>query len=311
MTLEIRKFSEELREDWDLIVTRSKNGNFLHLYDYFTYHKSSFNDCSLVLYKKNRPSVVFPANRVDRKVYSHGGLTYAGLIYGDELRAAGVLEIFQRLVEHYRGLGCRSIIYKAIPHVYHRYPADEDLYALFRMGANLVRRDLSSVVSVENGIKMSKLRSRGIRKAMKEGVALREGDFFEAFHRLLATTLQRFGVDPVHSMQELQILHGRFPDRIRLFGAFIGDELVASVLLYDFGHIVHTQYLASSEEGKEIGALDYLLSHLLNEVCSEKQFFSFGISTENDGQYLNEGLLFQKEGFGGRAVVHDFYELEF
>ena len=109
----------------------------------------------------------------------------------------------------------------------------------------------------------------------------------------------RFGANPVHTPQELRLLKSRFPDQIRLFGAFVGDQLFAGALVYDFGHVVHSQYLATSEEGKAVGALDYLLAHLLDEVSRQKQHFSFGISTENNGQYLNEGLVFQKEGFGG------------
>ena len=31
---------------------------------------------------------------------------------------------------------------------------------------------------------------------------------------------------------------------------------------------------------------------------------------KNEGRFLNAGLIAQKEGFGARAVVHDFYELE-
>lgn len=33
----------------------------------------------------------------------------------------------------------------------------------------------------------------------------------------------------------------------------------------------------------------------------------FGICTENNGNFLNEGLINQKQEFGGRGIVHDFY----
>ncbi|EIA46149.1 hypothetical protein cco111_09042, partial [Campylobacter coli 2680] len=39
------------------------------------------------------------------------------------------------------------------------------------------------------------------------------------------------------------------------------------------------------------------------------KYFDFGISTENGGQFLNHGLISQKEEFGGRGVIYDFYEL--
>lgn len=34
------------------------------------------------------------------------------------------------------------------------------------------------------------------------------------------------------------------------------------------------------------------------------------ISAEDGGRYLNEGLIAQKEGFGGRTVVYETYELD-
>ena len=71
--------------------------------------------------------------------------------------------------------------------------------------------------------------------------------------------------------------------------------------------VAHAQYIASSKEGTEVGALDGLFDYLINERYSDKKWFDFGISTEQGGTYLNEGLVFQKEGFGARAVVYDQY----
>ena len=65
-------------------------------------------------------------------------------------------------------------------------------------------------------------------------------------------------------------------------------------------------YIAASEEGRDKGALDFLFYRLIQ--ISQKEGFryvDFGISTEQDGHYLNEGLLFQKEGFGGRGICYD------
>ena len=200
-------------------------------------------------------------------------------------------------------------MYKAVPHIFHRYPADEDLYALFRMGAMLVRRDISSAVRIDRRMELSTLRRRAIRKAVRNRLEIREGRFFDEYHALLSQVLERVGRKPVHSLEELQLLSGRFAEAIRLFGAFRSGCLIAGTVVYDFGDAVHTQYLASSEDGKETGALDYVIGHLLDEVFADRRYFSFGISTEQDGHHLNEGLIFQKEGFGARGVVHDHYEV--
>jgi hypothetical protein len=69
--------------------------------------------------------------------------------------------------------------------------------------------------------------------------------------------------------------------------------------------------MATTDDGREIGALDLLIDHYINQAeHAGKKCFSFGISTEEQGRVLNSGLVQQKESFGARSVVHDFYKLE-
>lgn len=307
-SFEITRYTVEQRTIWDDVVRKSKNGNFLHQRDYMEYHAHRFDEQSVIIFKQGKPIAVFPCNRVDNKIVSHGGLTYGGLIYGNNLHAAAVLEIFHAIAEYYRQGNIQSILYKAIPHLFHKYPAEEDLYALHRLGARVCRRDISSAIRLDSRIKFSDSRKCTIRKSAKLGVEIREGDFFAEYHKLLAQVVAKFGSEPVHTLEELELLKSRLPDNIRLFGAFNGEQLLAGTIIYDFGHVVHTQYLASSDEGREIGALDFVLARLIEDTFASRQYFSFGISTEQDGKYLNEGLIFQKEGFGARGVVNDFYK---
>lgn len=305
---ELMRYTVEHRSIWDDMVKKSKNGNFLHQRDYMDYHAHRFDEQSVIVFKQGNPVAVFPCNRVGDQIVSHGGLSYGGLIYGNNLHTVTVLEIFYQIAEYYRQVNVKRILYKAVPHIYHKYPAEEDLYALHRLGARICRRDISSAIRLDSRIKFSDSRKCTIRKSEKFGVEIREGDFFVEYHKLLAQVISKFGAEPVHTLQELKLLKSRLPDNFRLFGAFSGEQLLAGAIIYDFGHVVHTQYLASSDEGREIGALDFLLAQLIENTFASRQYFSFGISTEQDGKYLNEGLIFQKEGFGARGVVNDFYE---
>lgn len=307
---ELQRYSAAYDKEWDDLVRRSRNGNMLCLRGYMGYHAHRFDEQSLLAYRKGKVVAVFPANREGDHVISHAGLSYGGLIYAKELRAEGVMDVMERICHHYAGLGARFLLYKAIPHVFHRYPCEEDLYALFRLDARLVRRDLSSVVALDRRPNMSSSRRQQIRKAEQAGATLIEEQDETDFHALLTETLTRIGVKPVHTLQDLRLLRGRFPDSIRVFCACRQGRLLAGTLIYDFGHVVHTQYLASSEEGRNLGALDFLLAQLIEREFADKQYFSFGISTEQCGRVLNSGLIFQKEGFGGRGIVHDFYELD-
>ncbi len=304
----VTPYHQKLQDDWDDVVLKSKNGTFLHSRNYMDYHSDRFLDRSVVFYEKGKPIAVFPCSSHGDSVVSHGGLTYGGLIYGKELHATTILSMFQSLSEYYKGAGFKKIVYKSVPRVFHTYPAEEDLYCLFRIGARLYRRDLSSVIELKSRPKFSDSRKSTARKSLKAGARFAEIDDIEGFHALLTSVLLKFGSTPVHSTAELALLKSRFANEIRLFGVIHEDRLLAASLVYDFGHVVHTQYMASTEEGRALGALDYLLIQLIESTFVDKEHFSFGISTEKQGQFLNEGLIKQKEGFGGRGMVHDFYE---
>ncbi|HEX7813550.1 GNAT family N-acetyltransferase, partial [Dyella sp.] len=235
-------------------------------------------------------------------------LTYGGLLSTPALRAESTLAVFEMLGAHYRAQGVRSLLYKAVPHIYHDIPAEEDLYALHRAGARLVRRDLSSAIALRAGALATQGRKAAINKAVKAGVVRQRQADPQAFHALLREVLHRHGATPTHSLDELHLLMRRFPESIVLHEARRGDTLLASTLVYDFGRVVHTQYMAASEEGRRVDALSFLLAGLIGEDYADREYFAFGISTEQGGTVLNAGLVAQKEHFGARGVVHDFYE---
>jgi hypothetical protein len=304
----VRPYIRADAETWDALVARSRNGNLLHRRGYMDYHADRFVDRSLVVERNGEPVAVFPANIEGAQVTSHGGLTYAGLITTHALRAGSTLAVFEQIGHHYRALGVERIVYKAVPHVFHAYPAEEDLYALHRLGARLKRRDMSSVIPLQEAFQFTPGRRRAVEKARKEGIRLQTGTDSAAFHALLTDVLRKHDVVPVHSLAELRLLQARFPQQIVLHEARRGDALLAGVLAYDFGTVVHTQYLAVSEEGRRLDALSLLLAELIGGTYATRRYFSFGISTSQGGRVLNDGLVTQKEYFGARAVVHDFYE---
>jgi hypothetical protein len=108
----------------------------------------------------------------------------------------------------------------------------------------------------------------------------------------------------------MELLARRFPDEITLTVARRDGVLLAGVLVYETETVAHAQYIGATPEGHEAHALDVLLEHLIAERYRDKRFFDFGISTEDEGRRLNEGLARNKESFGGRAVVYDRYALD-
>jgi hypothetical protein len=280
------------------------------LRDYMEYHADRFKDHSLLFFRKNRLVALLPANEAGRQVQSHGGLSYGGFITDRRMKAALMLEVMQATKSYFQGLGFQSMIYKVIPHIYHQLPAEEDLYTLFRHGAILYRRDVNSVVDVAAGFGYSRTRRWEVKNAWRGNVQVQISEDYKGFMQLERELLQeKYNTLPAHTAEEITLLASRFPENIKLYTSTDADELLAGVLVYETPQVVHSQYIATSERGRNLHALDVLLDWLLTEVYPYKPYFSFGISTEQGGQFLNEGLVRYKESYGARTVVHDFYEL--
>lgn len=306
----VKRYTPEYKTVWDEFIGISKNGTFMLNRNYMDYHSDRFTDYSLMFYDEDRLVAVMPASLHGDEVRSHGGLTYGGIISDYKMTVQKMLELFESLRVFLKNNEIKRLVYKCVPAVYHLYPADEDLYALFRNGARLFRRDVSTAVFLPEKIKFSELRRRGIKKALKNNLVVRQTEDFDDYISLLSAVLaEHHGVKPVHSAEELKLLASRFPDVIKLFAAYDNEnKMMAGVVIFDTPQVVHAQYIANSNAGRDVGALDLVMDYLINEYSAGKKYFDFGISTENAGLYLNNGLISQKEMFGGRAVVYDFYE---
>ncbi|WP_114819872.1 GNAT family N-acetyltransferase [Chryseobacterium sp. KLBC 52] len=309
MAIEIKKYRKEYYDEWNQFIIESKNGLFFFDRDFMEYHSDRFKDHSLLIFKNNKIAAVLPANESERQIISHGGLTFGSLIVSYAIKASEVLEIFNEIKKYYSDLSFNEIIYKAIPHIFHKYPAEEDLYALFRNDANLFRRDISSVIDLSHPIRFSETKRQLVRKCKENNVRVTENTNFEEYWSLLSSVLQKFDTKPVHTAEEITLLKEKFPENIRLFEANQDGRILAGIVIFDFGNTIHTQYMAASSEGRKAGALDFI-NHFLLEKFNDRKYYSFGISTENQGKYLNEGLIQQKENMGARGIALDFYSIK-
>lgn len=311
MELSLRRYAPADGEAWNEFVRRAKNGLFLFERAYMDYHADRFTDHSLLLYKGEELMALLPASEAAGTITSHGGLTFGGFLQSSRTTATFVLEALAAVKEYYAAAGCTTMVYKAIPHIFHRQPAAEDLYALFRLEARLVRRDLSSVIHLDARPAYTKGTKSNLSKARRSGVRVEESRDFSLFMGIEEELLrQRYNTLPTHTAEELTLLAARFPDRIRLYLAWCEGRCLGGTVTYDAGPVLHTQYIGITDEGKALGALDLIIDSLLNEGAEGRKFFSFGTSTEQGGQYLNEGLVRNKESFGARAITHDFYQLD-
>jgi len=309
-SLEIRRYAASDAEIWDAFVKASKNGTFLFQRGFMDYHADQFQDHSLMIFEAGNLLALLPANRDGDALVSHGGLTYGGIISGNKMSAVRMLLVFDALQEYMRAAGLKVLRYKAVPYIYHDQPADEDIYALFRHQAKLVRADASATIALPRKLPFGSGKKDGLRKALKAGLEMRESRDWATCWTLLKQVLSdRHDARPVHSLDQIQLLAARFPDEIRLFGAFDTDDMIAALVIFDCGAAVHAQYIASSDRGRAHGGIDLIVKTLIEEQFADRRWFDFGISTTDQGRELNEGLSRQKELFGARTVAYAHYEL--
>lgn len=309
----IQIYKAEFYSTWNNFVAHAKNATFLFHRDFMEYHQDRFEDYSLLIFdEKNHLKAILPANKVENTLYSHQGLTYGGLVLNQKKRIQEVIEIVHSVLKFLNENGVSSLQMKQLPTIYHESPSDEMEYLSFILNAKLERRDSLSVINLETNFSYSKDRKNGIKRGFKNKLLVKEEMNFELFWNeiLIPNLVQKHQTKPVHSLEEITFLKSKFPNNIRQFNVYKEGKIIAGTTIFESDFVAHSQYISADDSKNITGSLDFLHNHLITSTFRNKKYFDFGISNENQGKNINQGLLFWKEGFGARTIVQNFYEIE-
>ncbi|MDX5478809.1 MAG: hypothetical protein LPJ98_10165, partial [Cyclobacteriaceae bacterium] len=265
VNISIKPYSPDVKKDWDMVLDNSINGTFLHRREFIEYHGDRFEDASVILYYKNRPVAIFPANKVDNRIFSHQGLSYAGLIVIKGVTFSKQKAIIEALLEFFRMEGAVFLEIKFVPSIYCKESQDSLEYLWMQQGAKMAFSDLTYAIPHPSA-QLGRTKRWKIRKSHLRGIEVRLSNNFKAFwEELLAPNLmERFGLQPAHSLQEIIHLNTLFPDSIKLFLAIENHEILGGTCLFITERVTHAQYIATSAKGKKYRALDYLFNHLIH-----------------------------------------------
>lgn len=301
---------------WDALVRTSCNGTFLHTRRFLSYHGDRFVDRSVVLADpKGRLRGVLPAAEEPRRrgtVTSHPGLSYGGLVHDGTIRGERLIGVLREIGAYYAASGARELRYKPTPAIFHRVPAADDIYSLFRLRAERYRCDLSATIDVAERLKPRHGRVHSQQLARKAGIEV-DWDWggIDEYWSILEDNLrERFGVKPAHSLEEIQLLGRLFPDEIRLISARLKGRIVAGGVMFCARPVLHLQYSSADLTGRDLGGPDLVVEAGIAYAREHGyRYYSFGSSTEREGWELNESLYDFKLSFGGGAVVWEHYSL--
>jgi hypothetical protein len=307
--LDVSVYTPENKKAWNDFVSASKNGVFIFNRDYMECQSSRFKDHSLMFYDAGQLVAVLPANEEKDVLFSHGGLTFGGVVSGFDMSEQLMLEIFEKLKAHCAACGFSKLFYKAAPQIYHSIPAEEDLYALYFFGAKLVGRNVSSTIFLPRKRAFDDKRRDAITAA-KISLQVRQSFDFLSFMKMVEeTNSEHPDAKPVYSPEEMDLLAKKFPENIKLFSAYHQQDMAAGCLIYESKNVAYGQYAANSKSNRTLAAQDVIVDYLVNEYYVGKKYFDFGVSTLDMGRVRDEGLLAHKEGFRASSIMYDFYEL--
>lgn len=312
--IEVKRYTAADKGKWNEFLDSSRTPCFLFSRNFMEYHSDRFTDHSLLIFDNDRLSGIFPANIKGQEVHSHGGLTFGGMVVPAMAYSGDTLKYLSAILIYLSQQGIKKIFLKQPPVFYNTVSADEIDQAMFILDAELYRVDTAYAIDLQlkQTITYQERRKRAIKKAQAAGIVIKETNDFSGFWKeiLIPNLNDRFGVSPVHSLEEIRQLAASNPGNIRQFEAWGGDRLLAGTTIFEHPAVIHAQYISAADEGRKTGAIDLLFHHLISETFAEKNIFDFGIVNEEEGRYINIGLLDWKAGFGAKPYAHRFYKIE-
>ncbi len=307
-------------EDWDRFIDESDNGTIFHKRQFLSYHpEGRFQDASLVVKKNNKLLSLFPAAVVEREgmkvLSSHSGASYGGFAYKQNLNLKEAFSMVEILEKYAKELKCDRVQLTFPPMIYQSKYSNYIDFALVKNNFQYLKREVSSVVQLDvpKDDLLSTYRAEArtaVKKAVKQGVEIVECERFTEYYDILKKNLKmRHNVNPTHSLEELIKLKNMFPGKIRLWGAFLGEKLIAGVCNFSANpKVVLAFYISHDEEYQEYRAVNLLFYEIMKRYQDEGyKFLDFGIFTVNMDP--NWGLGRFKENFGARGIFRDtFYK---
>lgn len=275
------------------------------------YHSDRFTDASCMVFDEETLVAVFPANKKEQTVYSHQGLTYGGVILNERKNVKKLIEYFHSVFAFYANAGATDVVYKPVPNYLSKTVNDLEHFVLNMVKAEVTKVDTAFVIDYRNEIKFQERRRRSVKKGEKAATEIKtDNDFAAYWNSILIPNLRdKFGTAPVHSLEEIQLLHSRFPEHIKQANAYINNEIVAGVTLFEFNNCMHCQYISSNDFGRDSGAIDLLFNNLIHLYQPTKTYFGLG-TANNNGNDINIGLCEWKEGWGAKINAQFHYKFK-
>lgn len=322
MSLHIEPYTAQWKEKWDAFAQSSRNGTIFHTRQFLAYHPADrFKDASLLFLDGETIVGILSAAVKDNVLVAHPGASYGGLVTGTETSVAETGEMLAMLLEYakkqkYAGISMLRLPPASLQKKY----AEDQQYWLYQQDFELTRCEMDGAIDLTDLTADQVLDSltgkcrNMVRQAERAKIDVKLSNDFDAFWPVLEGVLQgRHGTKPTHNVTEIKKLHELLPQGFRVLGAYQGKTMVGGIVLITIhDKALYTLYMAQEYAVQKDHPMHLLLVEAIKLAIKEKKrVLHLGVSTEDGGKKVNEGLFFFKESFGCRPVRRETWEIRF
>lgn len=318
MIYNVTRLNEANKSSFQQLYSQCAHITFQHSLKFMDYHEDRFEDHSVLILENETPKGYLLAARDlsnNDVVISHPGATFSGLVMTSDIKGSRLTELLASVLSFYRLEGFQTLIYKDVPRIYCPHSKGDFTYAAFRNQAQYHMVQLSAVIDLSHEDSFSSRRIRTLKKNSTQLNISNDWTNLNSYWDVLSDNLwDKFRARPVHTLAEIELLKESFGNSIELFTATQKNqsEIIAGILVFKSSRVWKTQYISSSIQGRELGAVDFLIQKIMNSARSMNAIYlDLGTSNENSGLVLNENLYNYKLEFGAEGVAYEQFRFDF
>lgn len=308
-SLEFINYSKDKNIDFNNIDNIFGNPFFLN------YHENI--KCNYLLIElENKLVGYLPYTVKDGSIFSHGGATYGGFIQISDLQENELNCIFEDIKKFYSSSNLKKLVIRFLPDLF--WNNHKSLNAFFHEKMITKFSEDEFYIPINNDL--IDINSSGFRRNHKrdikrfqeinsEIIQCESKEKVSAFHTLLTKNLEKHGVLPTHTLDELFWLKSNLSNKIKIH-LLKDKEYFAGVTLFEINSSTdYIMYGSLNYENNIKGSLKYLYwKTAINSLNNNKHYLSLGINTKYD-EPKNELLEKFKIGFGAKVVERHTKEI--
>ena len=297
----IEKYTPEKKNDWNNMVKNLTNNIFFFHRDYLSYFKKTIKEHSLIIFdnKKNKIIGFIPGNISKNTFCSFEKLTFGG-VFLENLYYKNIFfnDIFNILIKYLKENKINKVFFRLLPSPYYSNHTALLLSYLNNLKRSKIFTEISSYTNLSKLNNFSKLRLRSLYK--NKDLIIKKEKITKKYWNFVSKNLRlKYKVKPVHTFEEIKLLEKKFSKNILFFSCYKRNTFLGGLVLFKFGDVLKIQYVGFDEKYKYLNPQDSITSYLIkNDNLNNVKILDFGISTENNGKFINKNLLFYKETFG-------------